>query len=629
VRAVEPSVSGIRAVGAATGSAPERRLTGHDRRARRWLVVAIAAGYGATLALIAQLITMALAVAGVFLQERTLEDVLPLLVAGLLLLLLRTALGVAGELAARRAAVALVGTLRADLTGQLLRLGPTWTGGERSGEIHGVLVGGLEAIEDYVTTYLPARWLAMLVPLSVLLIVALLDPFSVLVLLFTGPLLLLLLMVIGGRTRAISERRFMEMRTLSAFFLDILRGLPTLKMFGRSREQVENLRRISSRYGDATMDVLRTAFQTSLVLEWGATIAIALVAVEIGLRLLAGTIDFERALAVLLITPEFFLPLRALAIRFHIGTAGKAVTGRVFGILDLPVPTSPAAVSGDASAVTTASFHATEAAPGPGPTHAPTGGPTARPALEQPPHIRFEAVRFTYPGRSARALNGLSLELASATSLALVGASGAGKSSLASLLLRFITPDEGDIVVDGQPLAHIDLAAWRASLAWVPQRPHLFDGTIGANIRLARPDATDAAVIAAAEAANAADFIARLPRGYETPVGEAGSRLSGGQRQRLAIARAFLRDAPLLVLDEATSHQDEASEEAIRDALSRLLAGRTALIIAHRLRLAERADQVAVLQAGRVVQRGIPGDLLAAGGPYRRLVEDHGEASER
>jgi ABC-type transport system involved in cytochrome bd biosynthesis fused ATPase/permease subunit len=390
------------------------------------------------------------------------------------------------------------------------------------------------------------------------------------------------------------------------------------------------LRRISSRYGDATMDVLRTAFQTSLVLEWGATIAIALVAVEIGLRLLEGTIDFERALAVLLITPEFFLPLRALAIRFHIGTAGKAASGRVFGILDVPTPTSPAAASDTAPAsATTSRLAATEAVPGPGLAHARTGGPTARSALEQPPHIRFEAVRFTYPGRSVRALDGLSLELACATSLALVGASGAGKSSLASLLLRFITPDEGDIVVDGQRLAHIDLAAWRASLAWVPQRPHLFDGTIGANIRLARPDATDAAVIAAAEAANAADFIARLPRGYETPVGEAGSRLSGGQRQRLAIARAFLRDAPLLVLDEATSHQDEASEEAIADALSRLLAGRTALIIAHRLRLAERADQVAVLQAGRVVQCGTPGDLLAVGGPYRRLVEDHGEASER
>ncbi|MEA2026430.1 MAG: ABC transporter transmembrane domain-containing protein, partial [Chloroflexota bacterium] len=434
-----------------SGAASERRLLAHDRRARRWMAVAVAAGVGATLALVAQLIAVALAVAGVFLDDRTLEDVLPLLIAGFLLLLLRTALGIVGELAARRSADALVGTLRADLTGQLLRLGPTWTSRERSGEISGVLVGGLESIDDYVTQYLPTRWLAMIVPVLVLLIVLVLDPPSVLVLLFTGPLLILLLAVIGGRTRAVSERRFMEMRTLSAFFLDILRGIATLKMFGRSREQVENLHRISSRYGEATMDVLRTAFQTSLVLEWGATIAIALVAVEISLRLLDGGIAFERALAVLLITPEFFLPLRALAVRFHIGTAGKAVIARTFEILDEPVPAD------EPDATITADDRA-----------------AIQPALTDPPEIRFEAVEFIYPTRGIPALDGVTLELSPGRSVALVGASGAGKSTMASLLLRFIGPDAGSIEVDDRPLSDVAPAAWRASLAWVPQRPHLF-----------------------------------------------------------------------------------------------------------------------------------------------------------
>ena len=247
------------------GDSHERRLLRHDRVARRWMAVAVVSGVAATLALVAQLIVVALAVAGVFLEDRTLGDVLPLLALGLVLLLGRTALGVLGELAARRSAERLVGTLRADLTEHLLRLGPTWTSGERSGEISGVLIGGLEAIEEYVTQFLPARWLAMIVPVLVLVLVLLLDPPSVLVLLFTGPLLLMLLVVIGGRTRSVTEQRFVEMRTLSAFFLDILRGIPTLKMFGRSREQVHNLRRISGRYGDATMEVLRTAFQTSLV----------------------------------------------------------------------------------------------------------------------------------------------------------------------------------------------------------------------------------------------------------------------------------------------------------------------------------------------------------------------------
>ena len=564
------------------------------------MIVAVATGVAATMALVAQLIAVALAVAGVFLEDRTLDDVLPLLLLGLVLLLLRTALGIVGELAARRSAEHLVGTLRADLTGHLLRLGPTWTSGERSGEIGGVLIGGLESIEEYVTQFLPARWLAMIVPVLVLLLVLVLDPPSVLVLLFTGPLLLLLLMVIGGRTKSVTEQRFVEMRTLSAFFLDILRGIATLKMFGRSREQIDNLRRISSRYGDATMVVLRTAFQTSLVLEWGATIAIALVAVEIGLRLLEGTIPFERALAVLLITPEFFLPLRALAVRFHTGTAGRAAIKRTFEILDEPTPGAddPAAEGPAVSAVT------------------------------EPPTIIFSDIGFTYPAREAPALDGFTLELRPGESLALVGASGTGKSTVSSLLLRFIDPDRGVITVDGEPLGGLGRAAWRASVAWVPQRPHLFDGTVADNIRLARPEATDDEVTAAARSANATEFIERLPRGLETPVGEAGARLSGGQRQRLAIARAYLRDAPVLILDEATSHQDDVSERAIADALDRLVRSRTVLLIAHRLRLAQRAHRIAVLDAGRVVEQGTHAELLAVEGAYRRLVDDFGEDEE-
>ena len=590
----------------AAGGSPERRLLRYDPAARRWMTLAVATGVGASMALVAQLIAVALAVAGVFLQAQTLADVAPLLALALALLILRTVLGVVGELAARRSADALVGTLRADLTAQVLRLGPTWTSRERSGEISGVLIGGLEAIEDYVTQFVPTRRLAMVVPVLVLLVVLLLDPWSVLVLLFTGPLLLLLLMVIGSRTRVVSEQRFLEMRTLSAFFLDILRGIATLKMFGRSREQVDNLDRVSRRYGDATMEVLRTAFQTSLVLEWGATIAIALVAVEIGLRLLDGSMAFERALAVLLITPEFFLPLRALAVRFHVGTAGRAVIGRTFEILDTPAPTRLDDGSEDRDDV--------------------RGSPSReRPAVTEPPGIAFEGVVFSYPGRELAALDGVGLELRAGERVALVGASGAGKSTISSLLLRFIEPDAGRILVDGRPLPDLGLAAWRASVAWVPQRPHLFEGTVGDNIRLARPEATAAEITAAARAANATEFIERLPAGLGTPVGDTGTRLSGGQRQRIAIARAFLRDAPVLLLDEVTSYQDEASEAAIADALQRLMAERTTLLVVHRLRLAQRADRIAVLDAGHVVEVGEPDALLAVDGPYRRLFDDEGE----
>jgi ATP-binding cassette, subfamily C, bacterial CydD len=297
---------------------------------------------------------------------------------------------------------------------------------------------------------------------------------------------------------------------------------------------------------------------------------------------------------VLIIVPEFFLPLRSLATRYHSGAAGKAVAERAFAILDEPVPAGSAA--------------------------APTVGPATE-SLRAGGEIRFEAVTVTYPSRTEPALDGLDLTIPAAGVVALVGATGAGKSTIASLLLRFIEPTSGAIVAGGVPLTRLDLSGWRANLAWVAQGPHLFHGTVADNIRLARPGATDEEVVAAAREAGADAFVAALPIGYATPVGEGGLRLSGGQRQRLAIARAFLADARLVVLDEATSHLDAASEAGIRDAVMRLGADRAVLVVSHRLRFVDAADVVVVLDRGRVVETGAPGELARRAGPYRRLLE--------
>ena len=580
------------------------------------------AGVGAVVALIAQLAAVAVSVAGVFLEGRTLDDVLPWLSAAFLLLAVRAVFVTLRELAARRAAERIVGALRGDLTGHLLCLGPTWLGQERSGEVGGVLVGGLETIEEYVTSYLPARWLAMVVPLLVLAVVALLDPPSVLVLLFTGPLLILLLVVIGGRTRAVTERRFLEMRTLSAFFLDILRGLPTLRMFGRSREQVENLRRVSGRYGDATMDVLRTAFQTSLVLEWGATIAIALIAVEVGLRLLEDGIAFDRALAVLLITPEFFLPLRLLAIRFHLGTAGTAAMARAFEILDepaavaLPRPLRPVTRRTFARRTVVPSTVVPRSVvprtvPRRWSSHRASGSwpsPSRTPAGRRRLSIRSRSScprvdRWPWWAPAAPA-SPRPPACCCASSTRRVGASR-------SMAGRWPTSrwQPGERRWPGCRSGRTSSrAASPTTSGWHGPTP----ATRRWSRRRGRPTRLASS--------------ARLPLGYDTAVGEAGVRLSGGQRQRIAIARAFLRDAPLLVLDEATSYQDEASEQAILEAIERLSMGRTVLVIAHRLRLAERAHRVVVLEAGRVVESGAPAELLAQGRAYRRLVEDQAAA---
>jgi len=537
---------------------------------------------------VAQAVVLSDIVDRIFLKHQTFKDVIPGLAVLLSLALLRAMLIWSGDVLAQRSASHLKGSLRATMTGHIFSLGPAYTQSERTGELAGAMVEGVEVLDDYITFFLPARFLAGLTPIFVLLIVLIIDPPTTLVLIFTGAVLLLGLALVGGRTKDVTERRFLELSWMSAFFLDMLQGLATLKLFGRSREQVDNIGEISQRYGNTTMEVLKSAFQTSLLLEWGATIATALVAVQVSLRLMNGLMPFNNALAVLIITPEFFLPLRQLAIKYHVGTAGKAAANRILAILDTPVRALQS-----------------------------SGKEVKIPSRLD---IAFDQVSFAYDSGKRPALQDLSLRISDGETLALVGATGAGKTTIASLLLRFIAPDAGAITIGGLPIEAINLAAWRAQLAWVPQNPHLFHGTIGDNIRLAKPEASAAELIAATQAAFVHEYIQSLPLGYDTPIGEGGARLSGGQRQRIAIARAFLKDAPLLILDEATSYLDSASEAAINDAIRRLMRGRTVLIIAHRLKLAYVAQRVAVLDHGRVIEMGEPGKLLAQNGPYRQLV---------
>lgn len=599
------------------------------------LYLAIGAGFCAGGLLIAQAILISGVVNRVFRLGQTLADVWPLLGLMLALLLLRVGLITAQEVLAQRSASQVKGSLRSQFTARLYALGPAYTRGERSGELVNIAVEGIETLDAYITQYLPARALAVLLPLLVLLAVFLIDPWTTLVLIFTGPMLLLLLALIGGRTKAITERRFMELSWLSAFFLDILQGLTTLKLFGRSREQAATIEEISRHYGKTTMQVLATAFQTSLVMEWAATAATAMVALEASLRLMSGAIGFDQALAVLLLTPEFFLPLRQMAVKYHLGTSGKAAMERVSAVLEEGRGAEGAGGTRDVAG----GLLAEPAAPSPAGAGSAALAPS-RPAKSVERYdLCFADVWYAYPaqpqgshpsdrapslpGDARAALQGFSCTIPHGKTTALVGATGAGKTTAASLLLRFIDPAAGRITVDGVDLAAWDRAAWRQRVAWVPQLPHLFHGSALDNIRLARPDARLDEVMAAAQAAHAHDFIQALPQGYDTPLGEGGARLSGGQRQRLALARAFLKNAPVLLLDEATANLDAASDALIRDALARLMAGRTVLLIAHRLELAYTADQIVVMDAGRAVEVGAHSQLLAQNGFYAQLVASY------
>lgn len=554
----------------ANSDAVERRLWKDHPRARRIVAAAAGLSVAAAVSWVAFALLLSVVVARVFVDGGTLASVDALLLAMLALAVVRGALLWSSDVVSQRAAGGIQTDLRERLAVALVALGPAAVRGDRIGELVYTAGEGVDALDPYVTRYVPARVLAVLVPVLVAIVVAVLDPWSVLILLIAGPMLVLLLGLIGRRVRDLAERRERELAWMNAHFLDVLRGLSTLKMFGRSAEQAETIRAVSRRQGSSTMDVLRTAFQSTLVLEWGATAATALVAIETSVRLMAGGLTFERALAVLLLTPEFFLPLRRLSAEYHVGRSAAAAAERVYAVLDTPAR-----------------------------IHVPAPG-AARP-LPARLDVRFDDVVVTYDDGSRTALAGCSLQIPQGQTVALVGPTGAGKTTVANVLLRFVDPEHGRVTVGGVALSELDPAQWRTRVAWVPQQASLFHGTVADNLLLARPDASDDDLVAASIAANAHGFVTALPDGYATPVGEGGARLSGGERQRLALARAFLRDAPFVILDEPTSHLDRESETLVLEAASRLMRDRTVLVIAHRPEPVAGADVVVTLRAGRVV----------------------------
>ncbi|MGD0683542.1 MAG: thiol reductant ABC exporter subunit CydD [Streptosporangiaceae bacterium] len=514
------------------------------------------------------------------------------LTALLAVLAARAAAAYGGEVAALRAAATVKSQLRQRLTAHALRLGPSWLGGQRAGEITTLATRGLDALDAYFARYLPQLVLACLVPLAVLVRVGLADWVSAVVIAVTLPLIPVFAILVGLDTKARTRRQWMLLGRLGGHFLDVVEGLPTLKLFGRASAQADVIAEVTDAHRRATMATLRVAFLSALVLELAATLATALVAVEVGLRLLAGQLSYQTALLVLLLTPEAYLPLRAVGAQFHASAEGAAAAEQAFGILDTPLP-------GD------------DALP---------GASARRPARPAPAAdlrrdtITLHEVTLSYPGRDQPALDRVSLTVRPGDHIALTGPSGAGKTSLLALLLRFAGPSGGSIGVGDADLAAIPADGWLAQIAWVPQHPYLFTGSAAANIALGQPAAGREAIARAARLAGAADFIEALPDGYDTHLGERGLRLSAGQRQQIALARAFLRDAPLLLLDEPTAHLDPVSAGQVRRAVRTLMAGRTVIEVTHRGDLAAGAGRVVALDHGRLTRAParVPAESLPA-----------------
>ncbi|MGO9083396.1 MAG: thiol reductant ABC exporter subunit CydD [Streptosporangiaceae bacterium] len=563
----------------ATGRGPvDPRLLRCAGAARGYLLVTVVFGLLGTLLILAQagLLARLLAAAARGSIAAALGGTLAMLLA---VVAARAALSYGGEAAALRAAASVTSQLRCAVTARSLRLGPVWLARQRAGQIATLATSGLDSLDAYFARYLPQLVLAVVVPIAVLIRVAVADWISAVVIAVTLPLIPVFAVLVGWHTKAQTRRQWRLLATLGGHFLDVVEGLPTLKVFGRARAQEDVIAKVTDDYRSATMSTLRVAFLSALVLELAAAVATALVAVEVGLRLLYGHLGYETALLVLLLTPEAFLPLRAVGAQFHASMAGAAAAASAFEILDTPVPDEPPAVPRRSRGGAGADLRAGE--------------------------IRLDGVTAGYPGRPGPALDGVSLTIAPGERIVLTGPSGAGKSTLLALLLRFIAPTAGTITVSGPggsaDLAAIDPEQWRGQIAWVPQQPYLFSGSVAANIALGQPGPSHGAIRRAARLAGAAGFIEALPSGYETPLGERGLRLSAGQRQRIALARAFLRDAPLLLLDEPTAHLDPASARVIGTALDTELAGRTVVLVSHGRGWSGGGCRVVSLDHGKLV----------------------------
>lgn len=548
------------------GQRPEVWLLGEAKAVRTELAAAVAWGCGAALMMVLQARLLALACQRLVLDRVPFSSLFPLVAGVAAAAAARGALMLLSERRAVSAAGRVKQRVRSRLYRRLQELAPAGAGGRETGGLVEVVTGGVEGLEAYIGRFLPQLVLAGLLPLLALVLVLPVEWRSGLVLLFSAPFIPLLMVLIGRGSERLNRRQWGQLSRMAGHLLDLVQGLPDLKIFGAARREALVVGRMAEQYRRGTMAVLRVAFLSAFTLEFFATVGTAVVAVVIGFRLLDGSLSLVDGLFVLLLAPEFYLPLRTLGLSYHSRMQGVAAAELIAPLLDAPLE------GGCGGALT-----------------APSTAPT----------VVFEGVSFRrQEGRGG--LEGVSLELPAASLTALVGESGSGKSTLARLLIGLSRPESGRITVNGMDLRLLEPESWRARLAWVSQKPFFFQGTIRENLLLARPDAGEDEIHRALDDAAATGFIARLPDGIHSQLGERGAGLSVGELRRLALARAFLRRAVLVVLDEPTAGLDRENERLVAEAIRRLADTRTVLLISHREETVGRGARVVRLTAGRL-----------------------------
>jgi len=564
--------------------------------AKGWIGLSVGLGLASGLLLIAQAGFIARIIHGAVIDGQSRETLWPFFGALVGIYLVRALLGWSREVSGFEASAKIRRMVRANLMAHITRLGPSYVTGRNTGALASTVMEQVEGLHGFFAHYLPQMALAIMIPAAILTFVFPVSWAAGGLLMVTAPLIPLFMVLVGMGAESVSQRHFQALSRMSAHFLDILQGLPTLKLFHKSRNAEKTVAQVSRNYRKRTMSVLRIAFLSSAVLEFFSAIAIAMVAVYLGMTYLGyyefGTwglsLTLYGGIFILLLAPEFYLPLRELGTHYHARAEAVGAAEEILKVLAMAVPDSP-----------------------------------ARPVVFEPSdglELGFKDVYLAYDGGRRPALNGISFTVKAGEKLALVGESGAGKTTVLDLLLDFLQPDRGQITVNGIAADRLDPAKRRRYMAWIGQDPVLFYGSIRDNIRMGRPDASEEAVVGAARSSRVLDFAQPLSQGLDTVIGERGYGLSRGQAQRIALARAFLKKAPILLLDEPTAGLDVENENLVLRALDELSADRTVLTVTHRMADVEMADQILVMAGGRIVEQGTFAALSAAGGVFHRLA---------
>ncbi len=520
----------------------------------------------------------------------------------LLLFIVRSGLSWTSNQYSFKAAEKIKLNLRDKIHKHIQSIGPINSGRKHSGAKVNILVDGIEALEQYYSLYLPAVSFMAIVPLAILLVVFPIDWISGLVLFFTGPIIVFFMILVGKGAESLNQKQWKQLTRLSGHFLDTIQGLTTLKMFNASRREAALIAKISDEYRENTMVVLKVAFLSSLLLEFFSSIGTAIVAVLIGFRLLEGEMTFLHGLYILMLAPEFYIPIRNMGAGHHARMDGIGAAEEMIQLLQIkPIELTTPNTTKKRTEVT-----------------------IVKDIKNNGLAIDLNNVHFSYD-KVVPVLSSFNLHLPANKKTALIGESGSGKSTLINLLLGFVKADKGQIQINKYDLSNLSLKKWREQIAWLPQKPYLFRGTIADNIRMGKENATDEAIRKVAQMAYCDTFIEKMPKAYQTEIGERGTGLSGGQIQRIALARAFLKDAPVLILDEATANLDKHSEKLIEKSIALFAKNKTIIVIAHRLHTIEKADQIVVIKDGKAFEVGKHKDLMQKSATYRHLIDEYYE----